>query len=153
MPGLASNLILGTAFIRKKPENISPKLSTVTPVESGPLAIINADENLSVITVESSGHSDLENSIKAQEPSWLVKSVKVPQMSETIIEVETRATGIHLVENHSNLIEHHLVLVARGIVDTVPGNPFAINVANCLDFYTQLSKEMKVAQFSPAPPM
>lgn len=146
VPSLATNLILGTAFIGKYVEEIRSKLNIITPMNTSPVAIVNATYRNHVLTVESHNSQGQPDQLAAEQPCVVTRVTKLAPVSEKIMEVNNSARVNHLVSTHEHLIQKRQVLVTQGIVHTAPGVPFHIKVANLSSSYTTISKDMKVAQ-------
>lgn len=76
----------------------------------------------------------------------IAQAAMLAPISEMMIKVRTSAASICLVGTHDNLMMLRKALVTNSIVDTSPGVPFTIKVANLSLLYAQLPKGMKADQ-------
>lgn len=121
VPGLTSNLLLGSSSISLFIEKISPRAGTISPISSGPVAIAEAAKKRLAMQVESDEHQK-----PVEEPCVITQSVRLPPMSETFVQVKASAGEIYSVETYKNLARRHQALVSLVIVDTVSATPFDI---------------------------
>lgn len=148
VPGMATNMLLGIAFISRYIKKISSKAETISSVKSSPVAITGAAEGSLSMAVESD-----EQRESAEPQGVIARSVTISPMGETFVQIKLSARRIDLVEHHNNLAGRHQALGAQGIVDAFPAIPFNVKVASLPNSYCHLPKVMKVAKCSPVPPM
>lgn len=151
VPELATNVNIGKAFIGKYIERIGPKFGLTMPDDSGSVAAIDETRSDHIVTVlvkvlgEKFGKSTADHSCVI---SWVTK---LPSMSEKMLQVKTSSVDIQLATTHKNLVLKWAPLVTQAIVDTAPGIPSHINMANILLSCRTFSKEMMVASYVALP--
>lgn len=146
VPGLSTNMLVSTAFIRRYTKRISLEAETTNPVKLRPVTTAEAAEGCSALNVEKNEHRE-----RVEAPRVIARSVRLSPMSETPLRVKTFAAGIHLVESGDNLAGTRQVLVAKGIVYTASEAPFDIKEENLSISYIKLPKDMKAAKCSLVP--
>lgn len=87
------------------------------------------------------GNSDPTN----QHSCVVSRALKFPLISQTMVQVKIFCRGIQLVKSHANLVLKRVALVAQGIVNTVPGEPFLIKIAHLSLSCTLILKKLEVA--------
>lgn len=81
----------------------------------------------------------------------IARVTTLPLMNHTMVRARTFCGGIQLVRSHEHLVQKRVDLVAQSIVDTVPGIPFVITIANLSLLCPTLPKDMKVAMCTASP--
>lgn len=59
-----------------------------------------------------------------------VRQIVLKKMCETTVLVSAKAAGLIEVALHEKVANHHECMTAKGIMDTYPGRPFYITIAN-----------------------
>lgn len=139
--------LLGTAFNKQNIKSIYQKCGVVVPTGSSPVAL----ETQLDATPQANTLKCPENHVYTEQeplPCRVAKQKSIPDLSEALVLVKTRASGLQLVSTHDKLSQKRLALVAQGIANVVPGMPFAIKTDNWSKKPMKLPMGMVVAQCS-----
>ena len=60
----------------------------------------------------------------------VVKGVTIPPMTQAMVRVATPVGGLFFLQNHPKTAHKNLCLIAQGVMDLFPGEPFTVLVRN-----------------------
>lgn len=97
IPGLATNILLGTAFTKRYIEKILLKIGRIGFVNLSPIESAEAAEKHPVMTDEEGKHLE-----PVETPIAIARLVRLSPVRETFVCIDTPAGGINLADAHDN---------------------------------------------------
>lgn len=145
MPCFAPYLYSGTVISSHYIEWISSKAKPITPLILSFVVIANATKDSQATTVENNEHQK-----PATVACAIARAVGLSKMSKTFVRVMASVERFRLMERHCALAGRAQTMVAQGIVNNSAQIFFRIVMTSLANLYTQLNKNMKIAECSKA---
>lgn len=102
VPGLTTNMLLGTTVIGWYIRRMSPKAETINHANLSPAAIAKAVKRSRAMAAKNNGDRE-----KVEASCVIAQLMRLSLKSETFVGVKTSARGIHLGKTHDNLVRRH----------------------------------------------
>ena len=162
---LAVDCILGTTFLDRHVKAILPPQRKVLFHHAPSVALTGVTPSRHDRKMASRGPSQQlpqeENSAdrkRAQFPTnvpsrkiRVVRGVTIPPMTQAMVRVATPVGGLCFLQNHPKTAHKNLCLMAQGVMDLFPGEPFTVLVSNFGNRAVHVPKHTVVGLALPSP--
>ena len=140
---LAVDCILGTTFLDRHVKAILPPQRKIIFHDAPPVALVGTTASRHDQKMASRGTARQLKPADASErkrgafptntPSRkirLVKGVTIPPMTQAVVEVATPVGGLCFLQNSPKTAHKNLTLLAQGVMDVIPEEPFSAMLSN-----------------------